>query len=181
MRHQQLYKFTDTDGAGMPEVEMSRYDENSDFSKPAATVLIYPDDTIGEYTSVAWGEDVDGDGTITPDDESYYTTAANLLNKLTVLRAVDHRKLYDKIVIGFNDTSGSDVKILHFKCGNTDLNSPDLTVIASTPNSQGHYLKIFGAGDADADGDIDKNDELIYRNLATSFASMQSLRASRLS
>ena len=76
----------------------------------------------------------------------------------------------------FKPGSETDIDILHFKPGNTDISAPDYVVTATNPDHLGSYRKINNPLDADGDGDIDNNDNLIYRRLATSFASMKDLR-----
>lgn len=82
----------------------------------------------------------------------------------------------ERVLIMFKPGSETDIDILHFKPGNTDISAPDYVVTATNPDHLGSYRKINNPLDADGDGDIDNNDSLIYRQLATSFASMKDLR-----
>ncbi|WP_455827070.1 hypothetical protein [Pseudomonas graminis] len=175
MRHRQLYEIKDTDGAGIPEVVMSRYNEgNDDLDSPNFNIVIssYNNDWVFDTTGSV--EDVDGDGDRDYDDASYYTIAAKLVTQMFTLRSVDLRQRYSSILISFGD-SPDEVVIAHYQKGNTSLSSPDFIVTASNPDSLGRYRHIKDSLDADGDGDIDKDDELIYKQLATSFASMRDL------
>lgn len=177
MKHKQLYEFKDMDGAGNPEVVMSRYDEgNNNLDYPNARIIIYSSNNNWVYDLTSATNDVDGDGDHDEDDQSYYNTAAKLVTEMATLSPLDEsNRLFDRVLIEFCDSSEKDVSIKHYSKGNRDLSNPDFIVKATNPDSLGRYRTIIDTIDADGDKDIDKNDELIYRNLATSFLSMKNL------
>lgn len=178
MKHKQLYEFRDTDGAGNPEVVMSRFDEgNSDLSNPNSRITLYSTNDNWTYDASSPTNDADGDGDHDEEDASYYLAAANLITAMATLSPRDESKrLYDRILMGFSDSPATDVSILHYRKGNRDLNRPDVIVVASNPDYLGSYRTIKGALDADGDGDIDSDDERIYKKLASTFASMKYLK-----
>ncbi|MDR6916360.1 hypothetical protein J2X66_003229 [Pseudomonas sp. 3296] len=178
MKHKQLYEFKDTDGAGNPEVVMSRYDEgNYRLDSPNARITIYSSNDDWKYDMTSATNDADGDGDHDEDDQSYYLLAAKLVAEMATLSPMDEsNRLFDRVLIAFCEGSETDVNIMHYKKGNRDLSNPDFIVKATNLDPQGRYRTIIDTIDADGDQDVDKGDELIYRNLATSFASMKSMR-----
>ena len=86
------------------------------------------------------------------------------------------QKRFERLLIMFKPDSETDIYILHFKPGNTDISAPDYVVTATNPDRFRNYRTIKNPIDADGDGDVDSDDSLIYRKLATSFASMRDLR-----
>lgn len=180
MNHKQLYEIKDTNADGSPEVVMSRYnDGNDNLDAPDYTVTLSSSQNDGVYDTTTAPDDVDGDDDADEEDEedeSYYTVAAKLVSAMVTLGAVGDRKLFDRLLVLFKDPTRPDVSILHFKPGNNDIHNPDFTVTASDPGALGIYRKIENAIDADGDHDVDKDDELIYRRIASSFASMRDLQ-----
>lgn len=177
MNHKQLYEVKDIDANGSPDVVMSRYNNGNDnLDTPDYSVTISSSRNDGDYDTTTVPDDVDGDGDRDEEDESYYTLAAKLVSALVTLSSVDDRKLFDRILLMFKGSNSTDVSILHFKPGNTDIYNPDFTVIATNPDKFGSYRTIKDSIDADGDQDIDKDDDLIYRKIASSFASMRDLQ-----
>ncbi|WP_411388180.1 hypothetical protein [Pseudomonas sp. MPB23] len=174
----QLFEFKEVFGDDdAPEVLMSRLnDENNDLEHPDYTVRLSSLGNNGTYYVISKPEDVDGDNDRDEDDASYYELAAQLVMALVTLSAVGEQKRFERVLIKFNPASKTDVDILHFKHANTDISAPDYVVTATNPDRVGRYRTINNPIDADGDGDIDNNDSLIYRQLATSFASMKDLR-----
>ncbi|WP_415758467.1 hypothetical protein [Pseudomonas sp. LT1P18] len=178
MSYKQLYEIKDIEADGSPEVVMSRYNEgNNDLSHPNFSITISSSNKDGIFDTTTGPEDVDGDGDRDEEDESYYTVAAKLVSAMVSLSSVGDRKVFDRILLLFKDAIETDVSILHFRLGNTDLQNPDFTVTATNPDTFGSYRTIKDAIDADGDEDVDKDDELIYRKIATSFASMRDLQS----
>ncbi|MBF6041228.1 hypothetical protein H8F22_20305 [Pseudomonas sp. P154a] len=177
MKYKQLYEFINTDGAGKPEVVMSRYDEgNYSLDNPNTRITIYSSNDDWKYDITSATNDADGDGDHDEDDQSYYMIAARLVAEMATLSPMDEsNRLFDRVLIAFSDHSEQDVNIMHYKKGNRDLKNPDFIVKASNRDSYGRYRTVIDTIDADGDKDIDKDDELIYRNLATSFSSMENL------
>lgn len=177
MKYKQLYEFKDMDGAGNPEVVMSRYDEgNYNLDNPNTRVVIYSSNNDWIYDVTSATNDADGDGDHDEDDKSYYMIAAKLVTEMVTLSPLDESKRqFDRILISFCGDNEADVSIMHYKKGNRDLSNPDFLVRATNPDSRGMYRTITSAIDADGDKDIDRDDELIYRSLATSFLSMKNL------
>ncbi|WP_432754244.1 hypothetical protein [Pseudomonas sp. WMBT8] len=180
MNHKQLYEFRDMDGAGNPEVVMSRYDEgNYNSDAPNARVVIYSSNDNWKYDAVGGTNDADGDGKHDDEDRSYYINAANFVTQMVTLSPFhEGKRLFDRILIAFDASNVKDVNIMHFNKGNRDLTRPDFTVTAANPDQYWSYRSIIATSrkDADGDGDIDLDDDLIYRRLATSFASMRNLK-----
>ncbi|WP_460136551.1 hypothetical protein [Pseudomonas sp. S1_E04] len=172
-----LYEFKEVFGDDEhQEVQISRLkDENDNLQNPDYTVTLSSYNNDGKYYAISKPEDVDGDNDSDEDDASYYEMAAKLVTDLLTLSSMDSKKLFARILIRFKQGSKTAVEILHFKPGNTEIHKPDDVVTATNPDSLGRYTKIEGVIDADGDGDEDANDQLIYRNLATSFVSMKSL------
>lgn len=178
MKNRQLYEFRDTDGAGAPEVVMSRYKEgNDDLYSPTYDVIISSSTLGWDYDTATWPEDVTEDNIQDDDDKSYYILAANIIKQIKSLKPSNYREnhvqKFTRILIMFSDTAPTDVLMYHFKDNNIDFNNPDAIVTATDRDPQGRYRKILAAQDANDDTFIDSSDELIYRTLATSFASMK--------
>ncbi|WLH35798.1 hypothetical protein PSH79_00435 [Pseudomonas sp. FP2196] len=180
MSYSVLYEFRDTDGNGTAEAVISRYN-NGDVvnSAPNVVVTAYANTANGKYDMVTGVDDVEGDGDIDEDDDSYYTLAADLASALVGLSNVGAGRLYRCILISFGEnTSGSklaDVNIGLFNVANSDLTRPN-SVVTVTGYAKGLYTKVLRSTDADGDGDIDLDDEFIFRKIAGSFASMRDFK-----
>ena len=176
----QLFEFKHVHGDDKAtEVSMSRLsDENNDLEHPDHTVRLSSLDNNGTYRAPNLDEveDVDGDDDRDEDDASYYELAAKLVTALVTLSSVGQQKRFERVLIMFKPGSETDIDILHFKPGNTDISAPDYVVTATNPDRFRNYRTIKNPIDADGDGDVDSDDSLIYRKLATSFASMRDLR-----
>lgn len=176
----QLFEFKHVHGDDKAtEVSMSRLsDENNDLEHPDHTVRLSSLDKNGTYRAPNLDEveDVDGDDDRDEDDASYYELAAKLVTALVTLSSVGQQKRFERVLIMFKPGSETDIDILHFKPGNTDISAPDYVVTATNPDRFRNYRTIKNPIDADGDGDVDSDDSLIYRKLATSFASMRDLR-----
>lgn len=98
--------------------------------------------------------------------------AAKLVTDLVTLSDIGDKKRFSRILIRFKPGSTTDIEILHFKDGNNIISAADFIVTVTDPDRYGKYRKVKDLIDADGDGDADSNDRLIYRTLATSFASM---------
>ncbi|RLU09868.1 hypothetical protein CS078_00185 [Pseudomonas prosekii] len=176
MNNKQLYEIQSIADGHTPHVVMSRYaDGNDDLNSPDFSVTISSSLNDGNYDTTSAPEDVDGDGDTDAEDESYYTVAAKLVCALITLSSVGELKVFDRLLLMNKDANNTDVSILHFKPGNRSIHLPDFTVTATGVDALGRYLEIKQTIDADGDGDIDKDDELIYRRIASSFASMRDL------
>lgn len=169
-----LYEFKEVFGDDdIPEVLMSRLsDENNELDKPDFTVRLSSLNNEGKYYVISQPEDVDGDNDIDEDDASYYELAAKLVTDLVTLSDIGDKKRFSRILIRFKPGSTTDIEILHFKDGNNIISAADFIVTVTNPDRYGKYREVKDLIDADGDGDADSNDRLIYRNLATSFASM---------
>ncbi|MFJ2537088.1 hypothetical protein [Pseudomonas sp. NPDC087614] len=180
MSYSLLYEFKDTDGDGKAEAVISRYNNGDAVnSMPDVVVTAYANTANGKFDTVTGVDDVEGDGDIDEDDESYYALASDLASALVGLSTVGAGRLYRCILISFGDNaSGSklgDVNIGLFNVANSDLTRPD-SVVTVTGYDKGMYKKVSGSTDADGDGDIDLDDEFIFRKIAVSFASMRDFK-----
>ncbi|WLD64996.1 MULTISPECIES: hypothetical protein [Pseudomonas] len=173
-----LYEFKEVFGDDdIPEVLISRLsDENNELDKPDFTVRVSSFNNDGEYYVITKPEDVDGDGKGDKNDALYYELAAKLVTDLVTLSDIGDKKRFSRILIRFKPGSTTDIEILHFKDGNNIISAADFIVTVTNPDRYGKYREVKDLIDADGDGDADSNDRLIYRKLATSFASMKDPR-----
>ena len=180
MSYSLLYEFRDTDGNGTVEAVISRYNNGDAVnSAPDAVVTAYANIANGKYDTVSGVDDVEGDGDIDEDDDSYYTLASDLASAIVGLSTVGAGRLYRCMLISFGDNASggklADVNIDLFKVANSDLTHPD-SVVTVTGYDKGLYKKVTGSTDADGDNDIDLDDEFIFRKIAGSFASMRNFK-----
>jgi len=179
MNYALVYEFNDSNADGVPEAIISRYNNGYEPGlKPDVVVTAYAHSN-GKYETAEGVDDVEGDDDIDADDASYYTLAADLASAMVTLSTMDERRLYKCILVSFGNNSKNaalpDVDIGLYK-KDSGMSAPD-SVVTVTGYNKGLYRDVANATDADSDGDTDLDDNLIYRKIANSFASMRDFKA----
>ncbi|MFJ2488496.1 hypothetical protein [Pseudomonas sp. NPDC087639] len=181
MNYAVLYEFKDIKGDHHAEAIISRYNDGyAPGSKPNVVVTVEYNTVSKKYETVEGYDDVEGDGDLDEDDQSYYTLAADIASAIAGLSKQDDGRRYKSMLVSF-DNNGSpaappDVKIGLFNVSNPGLSQPDFTVTA-TDYRNGLYNKVSNTVDANGDNRIDLNDQLVFKRIANSFASMKGFKA----
>jgi len=180
MNYSVVVEFKDADARGARKAVISRYNNGDAInSQPDVVVTAYSNTANGKYETVTGFDDVEGDGDIDDDDASYYTLAADLASAVVGLSAVGEGRRYRCILLSFDSQISNnrlaDVNIGLFNVSNQDLNQPD-AVVTVGDYSNGLYKTVLGSTDADSDGDIDLDDQFIFKKIAGSFASMRDFK-----
>lgn len=174
MNYAQLYEFLDVDSDGKVEVVISRYNNGyRPGSRPDTVITVFAQGNDGKYDTVYDVDDVDGDDDRDDEDRETYTIAANLVSKMLTLSTVGEQQRYKQILLSFESgDANADVVFGHFEESDTDLTTPDL-IVKATKLKNGQYSDVLDTSDANADGIINNDDQLIYRTIANSFRSMK--------